>query len=250
MANDANALVDALHRVRALLPAVRDLDDDRFSEFNDEWQRTVEVLKDAVFVPNPGNRNPDRHKFEFSAGAQAIQNMLDLVPHVQRYMARHYDRFDALRLLDVGSGTGAGVNLLAQLHSDTMIWSKLQIDAIDYVPWRSRWVATQYPKVGYRVMDSADLPAREWDFVVCSHVIEHLPDPQPMIRDVLRACRGFAFIYCPYNEVELSPGHLSVVTEADFEPHRPAEVIVQESMAFHGPGRRCIMAIFDCRERG
>ncbi len=249
MTEPGDELLRTLRRLQELMPAVRDLDDAGFAGFSGEWQRTAEALKDAVFVPNPGNRNPDRLKFEFAAGAQAIQNMLDIVPHLQRCMVEHYDRFAPLKLLDVGSGTGAGVNLLAQLHSDTMIWSKLDIDAIDYVPWRSRWVATQYPKVRYSVMDSADLPARAWDFVVCSHVIEHLPDPQAMIRDVLRACRGFAFIYCPYNEIELSPGHLSVITEADFEPHRPERIIVQESMAFHGPGRRCIMAIFDCRDR-
>lgn len=241
-------LLQVLARLRTLLPVVATLDEEQFGYFVEQWRLLTDELKDAVFVPNPKNLKPDRRKFEFASGAQSIQFMADLLPFLHARMERHYDRFQNLKLLDVGAGSAAGTQLIAQLHSDTMIWSRLEVDAADYVPWRQRWVAVHYPKVNYRVLDSADLPSREWDFVVCSHVIEHLPDPERMIADVLRACRGFAFIYAPYNETELSPGHCSVITEETFASHGQCEIHLLESMGYYGPGRRCILAIFDRRE--
>lgn len=244
----ARKLKEALEGLRALMPTVATLDDQAFRDFTREWHSVTETLKDAVFIANPKNLNPDRRKFEFAAGAQSIQFMADLLPFLHAAMTRYYDRFDQLKLLDVGAGSASGTQLLAQLHSDTMVWSRLEVDAIDYTPWRQRWVAVHYPKVNYGVVDSGRLPARRWDFVVCSHVIEHLDEPGRMIADVLRACRGFAFIYAPYNEVELSPGHVSVITEETFVPHGPCEIHLLESMGYFGPGRRCILAIFDCRQ--
>lgn len=249
METDASReLKAALDGLRGLMPTVAGLDEEAFREFVGEWHSVTEALKDAVFVANPKNRNPDRRKFEFAAGAQSIQFMADLLPFLHARMTRHYDRFEPLKLLDVGAGSASGTQLLAQLHSDTMIWSRLEVEAVDYMPWRQRWVAVHYPKVNYRVADSAELPSRQWDFVVCSHVIEHIDDPGRMIADVLRACRGFAFIYAPYNELELSPGHVSVITEETFAPHGPCEIHLLESMGYFGPGRRCILAIFDRRD--
>lgn len=236
-----------LTRLEQLLPSVKTMSDDEFDKVREHWLLATEAMKDAVFKANPKQLHPDRLKFEFAAGAQSIQFMADLLPHLHSRMTRHYDRFERLKLLDVGAGSGAGSQLLAQLHSDTKVWSHLDITAIDYVDWRSRWVAMHYPRIDYRVMPSSSLPAREWDFVVCSHVIEHLEDPRAMIADILRACRGFAFIYAPYNEVELSPGHLSTITEATFEGFGESEIHLAASMGFYGEGRQCIIAIFDCR---
>lgn len=244
----SNDLLKAMADLRALLPVVATLDQKQFECFVETWHLLTGELKDAVFVPNPKNLRPDRRKFEFASGAQSIQFMADILPFLHARMERHYDRFQNLKLLDVGAGSAAGTQLIAQLHSDAMIWSRLEVDAVDYVPWRRRWVAVHYPQVNYRVLDSAELPSRAWDFVVCSHVIEHLADPERMIADVLRACRGFAFIYAPYNETELSPGHCSVISEATFTAHGACEIHLLQSMGYYGPGRLCILAIFDRRE--
>lgn len=245
---DIREVLDCLGRLREILPKLKAADDDEFDQVRAAWLAAGEAMKDAVFVPNPAQKRPDRLKFELAQGAQSIQFVIDLLSHLHRFMRNHYDRQQQLSLLDIGAGSGAGTQLLAQLHSDIMIWSPLDITAIDHVPWRRRWVAMNYPKVDYRVMPSAELPPRQWDLVLCSHVIEHLADPQAMIADVLRACRGFAFIYAPYDEQELSPGHVSVISEATFERWNPTELHVMESMGFYGPGRRCVLAIFDCRE--
>ncbi len=80
------------------------------------------------------------------------------------------------------------------------------------------------------------------------HVSEHFDDPTQMIDDALRACRGFAFLYAPCNEVELSPGYLSVITEDTVLRDGACEIHVIDSMGFRGSGRRCILAIFNRRE--
>ncbi len=246
--NEPAELNEALARVRALLPSVAALDDEGFRHFAMEWSAMTEAMKDAVFQASPKNARPDRRKFEYASGAQSIQFMADLLPFLHDKMVRHYDRSDELNVLDVGAGSAAGTHLLAQLHTDDIIWSRLRVDAVDHVPWRQRWVAVHYPHVNYQVTASSALPSRHWDFVVCSHVVEHLADPLTMIDDVLRSCRGFAFIYAPYNEVALSPGHLSVITEETFLRHGACEIHVMDSMGFHGAGRRCILAVFDRRD--
>lgn len=249
MTDEAQKLSRLLAELAAALPTLRHLSDEDFDVVRTHWLTASEAMKDALFTPNPKQLKPDRKKFEFAQGAQSAQFMIDLLPHLHRLMRTHYDRFDRLRLLDVGAGSGAGSQLLTQLHSDVLLWSRLDVTAIDHVPWRQRWVAMLYPCIDYRVMASSELPAREWDFVVCSHVIEHLSDPRAMISDVIRACRGFALIYAPYKELELSPGHLSVITEETFASFEPSELHIDTSMGFHGEGRRCILAIFDCRHR-
>ena len=178
-----NEIITLLSSLQEQLPSLRTANDTDFLKVRDQWLATTEAMKDAVFVANPKQQHPDRKKFEFAAGAQSILFMADLLPHLHRRMTENYDRFERLTLLDVGAGSGAGTQLLAQIHSDTMIWSKLDISAIDYVDWRRRWVAMHYPKIDYRVQASAELPANTWDFVVCSHVIEHLDDPRAMIAD-------------------------------------------------------------------
>lgn len=246
----ADGLIEALERLRALMPAVAALDEQEFGRFCLQWGAMTEAMKDAVFQGNPQNPHPDRRKFEYDSGAQSIQFMADLLPFLHEKMVRYYDRSDELGVLDVGAGSAAGSQLLAQLHSANMIWSRLRVDAVDHVPWRQRWVAMHYPQVHYQVLPSAALPARQWEFVVCSHVIEHVDDPAQMIDDVLRACCGFAFLYAPYNEVELSPGHQSVINEETFLRHGECEIHLMDSMGFRGPGRRCILAVFDRREVG
>ena len=243
----AAALLRSIRQLREQLADVKLLDDTDFDRVRTEWIALGEAMKEAVFTPSPAQQRPDRLKFELAQGAQSIQFMIDLLPYLHRFMREHYERQQPLALLDIGAGSGAGCQLLAQLHSDIMIWSRLSITAIDHVPWRQRWVAMNYPRVDYRVMPSADLPSRHWDLVVCSHVIEHLPEPAALINDAIRACRGFAFIYAPFAEHELSPGHVSVITEATFARWRPVECHVVESMGFYGDGRRCVLAIFDCR---
>jgi SAM-dependent methyltransferase len=213
-----------------------------------DWLSLSEALKDVVFRGNPRNPNPDRTRFETHSAAQSMQFMIDMLPYIQRVLIQYYSCEDLVRLLDVGAGSGAGASLLAQLHASTMLHSRIEVDAIDVVPWREAWVATQHPRVKYHVRASSTLPIREWDLVTCSHVIEHLDNPREMVEDVVRACRGHAFFYAPYRESPLSAGHVSSIDESTFRGLGvSAETMVLDSIGWVGEGRQCILAVLDCR---
>ncbi|MDQ3040516.1 MAG: hypothetical protein M3R16_12055, partial [Pseudomonadota bacterium] len=129
-------MIEALSCARALMPSAAALEAQDFRRVSAEWHAMTEAMKDAVFQSNPRNAQPDRLKFEYASGAQSIQFMSDILPFLHEKMVRHYDRSAVLGVLDVGAGSAAGTQLLAQLHSDDLIWSRLRVEAVDHVPWR------------------------------------------------------------------------------------------------------------------
>ena len=107
--------------------------------------------------------------------------MADMLPFIHSKLLKHYRRKDVLSAIDVGAGSCFGTRLLASLHADHFVYSRMDVEAVDYVATRARWVQATVPEIGYRVEDMYDLPARSWDIVVCSHVVEHVADPQKFI---------------------------------------------------------------------
>ena len=243
-----SALMERMRAHRNDIPLAASLSDDQFAIFCDEWHQSLGLLKQAVFTNDPHNMQ-DVQKFEYGWGAQSAQFMVDLIPRIQSVLLRHYRRADKLKLLDVGAGSCVGTSLLAMLHSDNFVYSTLQVDAVDYTPMRERWVRTQYPKINYRVADVFDLPERSWDLVVCSHVVEHVAEPRPFIDALRRICRGFAFVYSPFAEIDRIGGHQSTITDETYAGIPGCQLEHIKSMGWHPdrPEDQCLLAIIDCR---
>ena len=205
-------------------------------------------LKQSVFVGDFRNKS-DVTRFEYGFGAQSAQFMIDILPFLHEVMVAHYERSDELSLIDIGSGSCIGTNLLTILHSDRVIYSKLNVSAIDHTDVRERWVRALYPKIDYRVADLYELPEKQWDFVVCSHVIEHVEEPREFIEALLRICKGFAFVYSPYEEFDRIPHHLNTIDKATYAGIQGCRLEVLRSMGWRGdiPGNHCLLAIIDCR---
>jgi SAM-dependent methyltransferase len=247
--DDPNDAIELARRLREALEESPELTEAEFSAFCREWHSTVAALKQFAFSSDPRNKQ-DVAAFEYGWGGQSAQFIVDLVPRIQAAMLRHYKRKDVLKLIDVGAGSCVGTNILATLHSDQVVWSRLEIDAIDYTPIRRRWVQSQFPRINYMVGDAFALPDREWDFVVCSHVIEHLEDPRPFIDNLRRICRGFAFVYSPYRETDRIAAHVSTIDESTYEGIPDCRLEVVSSMGWHPakPEDKCLIATIDCRE--
>jgi 2-polyprenyl-3-methyl-5-hydroxy-6-metoxy-1,4-benzoquinol methylase len=90
-------------------------------------------------------------------------------------------------------------------------------------------VDTMLRQRGYREVDLQQIEiehwaehpllARQYDVVLCSHVLEHLPDPVHFLR-IIRGCvrETGAFVgLVPLNEREIDPHHVQVVTHAKVE---------------------------------
>ncbi len=88
-------------------------------------------------------------------------------------------------------GQGLDPIFFTMLHSGNYVYSKVNVDAIDYTDSRLRWVKTMYPKVSYKVADVYDLPDHHWDIVFCSHVIEHALNLKAFIEKLVSISKGF-----------------------------------------------------------
>lgn len=236
----------ALQNLKEIIGDIAKLPEPEFNETIQLWHEVVDEVKDAVFDSRNGQ---SRLKYEFGWGAQSIQFAIDCIPHFHRILKQHYRRKDDLSLLDVGGGSGAGANVFALLHSDRIVYSKLKVDVIDYLPLREKWVKAVYPNLNYRVADVYDLVDERWDFVFCSHVIEHVPNPEKFCQQLTRICKGFAFIYAPYKEVERIPAHINTITEDLFQNFNLESLEIFNSMGWHADKLedKCILAIINCQ---
>ena len=240
-------LTDTLITLKdAIADEVAGLDDAMFDQVIGLWHGVSAALKDAVY----DSRNScSRHEFEDGKEAQSLQFAIECLPEFHRILRTYYNRRDHLLMLDVGAESGAGSNLFALLHSGRRIYSKLTIDTIDYVDLYIRWIKALYPKLSSGQRDVAELPRQHWDLVFCSHVIEHVADPRRFLEQLIPLCKGFLFIYAPYQETRRIPAHLHSIDESLFVGLNVERIMVQDSMAWHAdiPEDKCILAVLDCR---
>jgi SAM-dependent methyltransferase len=243
-------LHEALKEVAARAQDVARLDDGEYVEFCRLWHQANSALKDAIYAgPNGGAGRFSREEFENLWGGQSTVFMADILPYLHSKLIQHYRRKQVLNVLDVGAASGFGTSLLASLHRDHSIYSRFEVEAVDISASRMRWIQAMAPDVAFRQADLFDLPSRNWDVVICSHVVEHVREPRPFIEKLRDICRGFAFVYSPHDENPRIPAHVSVITEATYDG-LPCELHVIKSMGWHPnrDGDHCLLAVIDCRQ--
>lgn len=242
-------LLRVLHMLKNSAVKIPSLNDVDYAEICRAWHDAANVLKDGIYAgPEGGAGRHTREEFENLWGAQSTIFMADMLPYLHRELVANYRRKQVLKVLDVGVATGYGSRFLASLHADHSIYSRMEVEALDVNPTRKRWVEAMVPNVQFRVQDLFELPSNTWDMVICSHVVEHLVNPREFINKLQDICRGFAFVYTPYNENPRISGHLCTITEKTYEG-LPCRTHLIKSMGWHPnrPNDFCILAVIDCR---
>ncbi|HHY02506.1 MAG TPA: methyltransferase domain-containing protein [Paracoccus sp.] len=248
-AEDSGALVRSLATALAALDArdpAQQLDPDELAAFH----RLHAALKNLSY----GDRGKfgSAERFEFGWGAQTILFAADVLPYIHDVLLKHYRRQDLLEFLDVGCGGGAAANLMAQLHSSDVVFSRMNIHAIDHVAMREPWIRLNYPRVDFACRDLYEIEDR-YDIVFCSHVIEHVPQVERFVARLAEVCRGFCFIYAPFEERDRIEGHVNTITRDVFAPFGDrVQTHVFRSMGWQPakPETSCILAVIDCRADG
>ncbi len=110
----------------------------------------------------------------------------------------------AARVLDIGCSTG-----ILTLHYGGFFTKVVGIDIDDgAIEWARRNRAAE--NIEYRVGDSMELPFPDGDFdiVTCTHIYEHVPDAEIMIREINRVLRpGGLCYFAAENRLRLWDGH-------------------------------------------
>lgn len=188
-----------------------------------------------------------------ASGAQSLQFMVDLLPHLQEIL-KEQPRGSTLRVLDLGPGSGMGTALLAQMYERKRLGYRLKVTALDIVPAFRWYLAATTPLVRFVQADLFD-HEETYDVVIASHVIEHVPDPMPLIRRMQEVARLGVLIAAPFEEPadQLTSGHVNVIDRAFVEAMEPTTWTTMHSAswgAFMDPPYEMLIARLPGRAEG
>ncbi len=98
------------------------------------------------------------------------------------------------RVLDVGCGTGLISARLASLGAEVL--------GVDLFPGHiaaaeARFPPAEWPQLRFLHSDASDtgLPEASFDLVVCRCVLQAVPDPLPVLREMQRVCKPTGWLY-------------------------------------------------------
>lgn len=102
------------------------------------------------------------------------------------------------RVLDLGCGTGYG--------SYYMSFSAREVVGIDIAGEAIEWAKENFhrPNIVFEVGNAAALrfKDKEFDHVICFEVIEHVRDPESVLKEIRRVCKGKLIISTPIADRE------------------------------------------------
>jgi SAM-dependent methyltransferase len=125
--------------------------------------------------------------------------------------------FERQRVFELGFGTGS--LLLRFDHTSSLHGSELSESAVDSLERDAR--TKHYREVSLltsHVDGSPRFPGSEYDVVLASHVIEHVPDDRETLADLLAHTRpgGHAVFFLPLERPRHNPDHARTYTAAGF----------------------------------
>jgi hypothetical protein len=141
-----------------------------------------------------------------------------------------------LSLLDVGSQTGTGAELLRYLHHPASFSRiKLDVTALDIDTSHRDYSRVLFPELRWRYEDIFD-PGFEgrYDIVLCSHCIEHVAEPEAFLARMRALAAQWVIVATPFGEKERIPGHLHSFDFEFFQRTGAERLHVYRSVTWHG----------------
>jgi|GEM_PF-2071568 len=169
---------------------------------------------------------------------------IDCLPHFwEHFLHSGGALWQEYTLLDIGPRTGAGANLFGELFYDA-VWGyavNIKIDTTDIEDVWNSYCKMQPFISNVLNVDIFDMADNSYDFVFCSHTIEHLDEPFDFIRKSTKIAKRFALFYCPYNEKD-PPEYHRIINKKTISQVKPVYVKHINSAAYPTP---CVLFICD-----
>jgi SAM-dependent methyltransferase len=240
---ETGSLGDALEdfrRARALRP-----DDPVAARFLHQTEHREEDPRHLYYAP-PHLPHLDAEWLETCSIPQSMQFQVDCLPAIRRLLAG-WPAGRPVEVLDVGTASGAGAALLARLYRGDFFGHRMNVEAMDVIRRYRAYAERVFPEIHYIAGDLfTHEPRKQWDLVLCSHTIEHLSDPLPLIDEARRRARHAALFYAPFEERALIPGHLVSISGEFVRGLRPRWMEVIGSPAWRHPVdalSRCVVFV-------
>jgi SAM-dependent methyltransferase len=234
------AVVEAFRKV----PAER-----RASVLIDLFHSTVPPDYGGFFVDRSKSEADQREQVLFEldglVNAQSIGFAVEMIPLMYPYLQTLEGKDRYLEVLDVGSRTGAGAALLADIFMSYHSRLPTYVDTIDIDPTFHEYRSSRWPRLRQNLVgDVFSLSAKSYDIIVCSHTVEHLSEPIPFCRKLQAVAKNWVFIYCPYNEINPIPGH-HTVNDALIDQLMPVEKRILPSWWWRPKGEpaECVFVV-------
>ena len=171
-------------------------------------------------------------KIERVHNAQSIQFMADMLPIVRKLYPQESH---TISVLDVGARTAAGTAFLQMLHhphGNSKV--KMQVTALDIDDSFKEYAKISFPDLQYQKEDIFNIKNQKWDLVICSHTIEHVPDPHLFLKQLQKLARDYVLISTPYKEDpnNLIPGHCNSIDDSFIDKFSPVQKLIYDGMYF------------------
>ena len=117
---------------------------------------------------------------------------------LRKVINKHDEKTKSLTILDAGSGDGININFLLNFFQNRKI--KIRLTALDYNKVRlKRLIKTKNINIEYGNLLNIKHPKEKFDFILCSHVIEHIENCDVALKELKRVLKkdGFLILSVP-----------------------------------------------------
>lgn len=173
----------------------------------------------------------DSQILKLRCDSQSLQYYAD----ISSFLSSRIHGHQTLSLLDVGSRTGSGLAFLRLVHHPAA-FTRLKLDpvaGIDIDPMFEQVSVIEFPDIRGMTGDIFNLEENSWDIVCCSHTIEHIPEAENFVRQLMKIAKKYVIIACPYAENPLSDDHVRSIDYRFFTALNIQDVSVYESQHWH-----------------
>jgi 2-polyprenyl-3-methyl-5-hydroxy-6-metoxy-1,4-benzoquinol methylase len=159
--------------------------------------------------------NVDPNVFYDKSMPQSELFMAEIIPVIHS-LYFNYPVNRSIDVLDIGPQTFSGTRLLARTHApDSFNSLKMKISALDIHDYFLELKECLCPEVEFIKSNVFDVKDRSWDLIICSHVIEHVPEPKAFVAKLQQMARRDVIVACPWNENPITTkGHINTIDKA------------------------------------